>query len=316
MCIGNSCRTRVQVTKVEGEEEAESPKTERLGRVYLHRLGLGEQGEVLLQEVARRECRAVLDMKWQPGGSLPRLGVCDAGGALNVYVAGEGGLQSEGEVTVSPGLALALDWGPGGQGAAVSDSRGAVHVLQRDTAGQLVVSRSYPGHQYEAWTVAFSRHDSNLLFSGGDDCCLHMYDLRLEQDSPVRKNSREHGMGVTSLLGSSHEDHLVWTGSYDERVRSWDTRNLKSPLCSVAVGGGVWRIKQQGDKLLVAAMHDGFKILEGEKVVAEYRGHESLAYGADWVPGVEGVTVGGREADTVATCSFYDHLLKVWSVQR
>ena len=300
---------------MEGQEDAESPQTSRLGRVYLHRLGLGELGGVVLQELAREECRAVLDMKWQPGGE-GRLGVCDAGGALTVYRAGEGGLQSEGEVSVSPGLALALEWGPGGLRAAVSDSRGAVHALQRDTAGQLVVTRSYPGHQYEAWTVAFSRHNDNLLFSGGDDCCFHMYDLRLEADSPVSKNSREHGMGVTSLLGSGQVEQHIWTGSYDERVRSWDTRNLKSPLYSVAVGGGVWRMKQRGGRLLVAAMHDGFKILEGEEVVAEYRGHDSLAYGADWVPGMEGVKVGGREADTVATCSFYDHLLKVWSVQR
>ncbi len=129
-------------------------------------------------------------------------------------------------------------------------------------------------------------------------------------------------------------------GSYDEHLRFWDERNLKKELESVCVGGGIWRIKQQpegagsgsdgGGALLVAAMHGGFLVLERDSgaisrfntseadgavdptgtafhttVAARYTEHESLAYGADWL--------GGEGGGLVATCSFYDHMMRIWT---
>jgi diphthamide biosynthesis protein 7 len=63
-------------------------------------------------------------------------------------------------------------------------------------------------------------------------------------------------------------------------------------------------------------MHDGFKVvsfmldhdnIHGE-VVKRFDAHESLAYGADWSfsPQEDGETL-------IATCSFYDHKLHLWS---
>jgi diphthamide biosynthesis protein 7 len=95
---------------------------------------------------------------------------------------------------------------------------------------------------------------------------------------------------------------------------------------SLNVGGGIWRIKQQppqpggssssnDDALLIAAMHGGFLVLTKDAggcrspvllhtiVAARYTEHESLAYGADWLG-----------AGLVASCSFYDHVLKIWTV--
>ena len=40
---------------------------------------------------------------------------------------------------------------------------------------------------------------------------------------------------------------------------------IRSPICSLGVGGGVWRLKSHHlhpDLLLVAAMHSGFHILQ------------------------------------------------------
>jgi diphthine methyl ester acylhydrolase len=101
------------------------------------------------------------------------------------------------------------------------------------------------------------------------------------------------------------------SGSYDENLRLWDERNLKFEVESFCVGGGIWRIKQQleRDTLLVAAMHGGFLVLDKEDkdqihkmVAARYEEHQSIAYGADWL-----------QSGLVATCSFYDHMMRIWS---
>ena len=91
------------------------------------------------------------------------------------------------------------------------------------------------------------------------------------------------------------EPHLLCTGSYDERVRLWDTRNLIRPTMTaeastpttwctsawrlpqssdhataqnlrsrcpqVGAGGGVWRLRwhpHDPQLLLAACMHNGF----------------------------------------------------------
>merc|ERR1719383_1013537 len=115
------------------------------------------------------------------------------------------------------------------------------------------------------------------------------------------KNSKIHTMGVTAMISDRTTDHRIITGSYDESLRWWDERNLRSPLESVDVGGGVWRIKQRKENLLIGAMHGGFLVLKGTDIVSRYTDHESLAYGADWI-----------SDSTAATCSFYDHVLKIW----
>jgi diphthamide biosynthesis protein 7 len=114
--------------------------------------------------------------------------------------------------------------------------------------------------------------------------------------------------------------------SYNSTVQLFDTRKPLVPLTQIDVGGGAWRVKwhpsasRQKD-LLVACMHDGFKIVRygmeefitdgstGDwEIVKHFTGHESLAYGTDWCfsDGQDGQTV-------IASCSFYDHALHLWS---
>ena len=312
------------------EEEEESPETKRLGRVYLHRVKRDGDGKLTVEKVCSRESKAVLDMKWAPGRQQ-RLAVADAGGQLTLFrIEGDNEesrnfeMVLEGTCKTTPGLALSLDWAASGELVVVSDSKGEVVVLRLGEAG-MEEERRLAGHSYEAWTAAFSRTDQNTIFSGGDDCVFNMWDLRADEIKPIKRNSREHNMGVTTVLGDSAREERVMTGSYDEKVRCWDFRNFKCPVWEVGVGGGVWRIKQRGSRLLVGAMHDGFKVLEEEqggggcKIVEEYKEHESLAYGADWV---EDFCESDLESEsdsgawqTAATCSFYDHIMKIWSIR-
>ncbi len=44
--------------------------------------------------------------------------------------------------------------------------------------------RSWQAHDYEAWIVCFGL-DSSDIFSGGDDCKLHHWDVRSAGDKPV-----------------------------------------------------------------------------------------------------------------------------------
>lgn len=94
---------------------------------------------------------------------------------------------------------------------------------------------------------------------------------------------------------------------------------------NVDVGGGAWRVKwhpseERKQDLLVACMHDGFKVVRftgditglgfsGETTVTKsFTEHESLAYGADW----SHAESQGKES-MVGTCSFYDHKMCLWT---
>ena len=102
-------------------------------------------------------------------------------------------------------------------------------------------------------------------------------------------NSRAHDAGVCCVHSSPHEENVLFTGSYDEMVRVWDTRRLKSPMSTVSAGGGVWRIKSHPSPhlstvLLCAAMHGGFAVVhrgqdgtfDGDRTVQYRGGHDSL----------------------------------------
>jgi len=116
--------------------------------------------------------------------------------------------------------------------------------------------------------------------------------------------------------------------SYDGHVRLFDRRKPLVPLTSVDCEGGIWRTKwhpSRPDRLLVAAMHPpgGCKVVQFDGLSSEgafadggangewavrFDEHESMAYGADWSLGRD-----EGEGDVVASCSFYDHTLKVWA---
>ncbi|XP_031732676.1 diphthine methyltransferase [Anarrhichthys ocellatus] len=292
-----------QLQKGAGEEDAPPSRT---GRLYLFEFRREGSMSPPLTELQRIDTAAILDLKWchvpLSGGAV--LGMAAATGELQLYTLSdsqEGGHRLEPLCCVEVGaerLALSLDWSTGRMDSSdvrvvCSDSAGCVSVLSL-AEGALTALSQWKAHDFEAWISAFSYWDTQLVYSGGDDCKLKGWDLRVGPSCPTF-TSKRHSMGVCSIHSNPHREHILATGSYDEQVLLWDGRNMRHPLSESPVGGGVWRLKWHPTDqhlLLAACMHNDFHILHCQQaleggggacpVLASYILHNSLAYGADW----------------------------------
>lgn len=92
---------------------------------------------------------------------------------------------------------------------------------------------------------------------------------------------------------------------------------MKQEVCSLNLGGGVWRLRwhpTDKTRLLAPCMYNGAYVIEHQqesnalKVVYSHMAHESIAYGADWSFAVD------TASPLIATCSFYDHSLHLWNL--
>ncbi|KAF9437736.1 Diphthine methyltransferase [Entomortierella beljakovae] len=310
------------------DEEVKTDKPMlRLGRLLVYNVQDVDDTHKL-QNTARIETAAILDMKWshQLIGGNPTLGVADASGDLSLYRLSESQdleLVTKYQTNTEKKLALSLDWSNRVQAdetprIAVSLSNGDISILDMDTASATLNEHlSWHAHDMEAWIVGWNYHDTNLLYTGADDCRLKGWDLRMDCSFPTFV-SKAHQMGVCSIQSNPHEEHILVTGSYDENVLIWDTRSMRQPLSTTETGGGVWRLKwhpTRKDILLTGSMHNGFHVLNYESswdsasIVSSFMEHESLAYGVDWS---YASTESEDKLPLVVSCSFYDHLIHLW----
>ena len=313
---------------VKNEECEDSSSNQRVGSVRLYKVGRGDTMDYTVTNLQNVTLNAVLDMKWK-SGSDPVLTVAESSGCAKYYRLQDERLVSEACLEIDPdALCLSADWCKAGEHPSrvcYSMSSGELVTVDYSAASPTVVDK-WKGHSLEAWIIATSHDNDNIMYSGADDCLMKMWDTRTGFGKPTSV-SKHHMMGVCSIQSYKHSSHIFCAGSYDETVVVWDDRNLRSPLSEVHVGGGVWRLKWHPTcpgYLLAACMHDGFKILKYDEgfegdVVCRYTGHESLAYGTDWLLCGENVDGDGsweslRNNWVVPSCSFYDKLLTIWSV--
>ncbi|KAK4054768.1 hypothetical protein OIV83_000692 [Microbotryomycetes sp. JL201] len=335
---------RAQREEDGGTEADDSPVVERKGRLYLAKLNT-------FDELDRDERQGRIDLSSKMSKGSQILAVADSKGkvTLNKMVNGQLSTTDVIRCANEDTLCLSLDWSNRGslnsdsESIAVSLSDGSLCTLDPSPTNYKV-TRRWHAHDFEPWIAAYDCWSPNIVWSGGDDLKLKKWDLRMigcnvqgrddddvdREVTPVAVNKRFDG-GVTSIQSHPTREHVLAVGSYDAQVRIFDSRKLTSPVSSFDAGGGIWRLKWhnvQSERLLVAAMHDGFKVIDvpwlsnsttsvslesgtGQDIelVTRFDGHESLAYGADWSHGLKDRQ--GR--DVITSCSFYDHLMHVWS---
>ncbi|XP_050419902.1 diphthine methyltransferase [Adelges cooleyi] len=202
---------------------------------------------------------------------------------------------------------------------AFSDSNGFITLVNLSDG----ILRSFKAHDYESWIVAYDFWNHNILYTGGDDCKFKCYDQRTDFDKPVFVNS-EHEQGVTTCTANMVRENILTTGSYDETVRLWDTRNMKHSYSNTKVGGGIWRLKWEPLKqefLLSASMFNAAHIIDTSEKLANIstsfgEKETRLFYGADWCHmNVEkAAEFPKKNCRIIATCSFYDHTLDLFLV--
>ncbi|CAG9461288.1 unnamed protein product [Pedinophyceae sp. YPF-701] len=185
----------------------------------------------------------------------------------------------------------------------------------------------------EAWCTAFDACSDHVLYTGADDCKLKAWDLRAGTGMAAWVSVGSHGAGVCTVQPSVHREHVIFTGSYDQHLRVWDVRAPGQPVLAAALdtGGGVWRLKEHpesGDVALTASMHGGFCCVRGlsgtaPAVACVYEqgatcpdampDQPALAYGCDWYRGGVGGVGTDEDGWLVATASFYDQEMRIWS---
>ncbi|KXJ68556.1 hypothetical protein RP20_CCG002757 [Aedes albopictus] len=285
-------------------------QTVRKGRILLFNY---DSAENVLKNTQCIETAAILDQKWHPSDAI--LSTVDASGEVAMFKLSSDEQLIQSDTLKIPNdsegeqLALSIDWSLGGNKAAVSDSKGGISLITNALDGMQCTSR-WNAHSFEAWICAFDKTDQNILYTGGDDILLCVYDIRCADAAMLRLKNKTHGAGVTSLLSLHNREHLLVTGSYDDCIRLFDTRSMRSCISEINLGGGVWRLKpnpSQPEQILCACMYHNFSVVslnsdQSFTLDAEYNEHDSICYGCDWKYGLtEGL------AKYFASCSFYDH---------
>ncbi|KAM5536189.1 hypothetical protein V8D89_010088 [Ganoderma adspersum] len=329
-----SVASTLEGNDVEGasEDTSTSKPQIRRGKCLLFRVQDDDQF-TLIYDV---ELPAILDMKWchRAASVSPLVAIADSEGHITLHE-----LQNEESrldqvqsisCVSSDRLCLSLDWSSRRNPTAglgdliVSLSNGSLALLRPGDDG-LVQADSWHAHDYEPWIAAWDCWDTNVVYSGGDDLKMKGWDVRQGGTQPIFTNKR-FDAGVTTIQSHPYMEHMLAVGSYDSTVRLFDTRKPSTPLTQVDVGGGAWRVKWHPSEarkadLLVACMHDGFKVVRfdlggdvGERapcsgeVLKRFDKHGSLAYGVDWSSAEDSK----KDGTLVASCSFYDHTLHLW----
>ncbi|KAF8587279.1 WD40 repeat-like protein [Ramaria rubella] len=319
---------QIQPNNSDLDPEPSRARARRWGKCLVFKADGNNDQCTQLQEIIMP---AVLDMKWSKAPSASDiLAVADAEGHIALHRWQGNRLEHlqtlgcHGDDDLTDLICLSLDWAKNrseqsSNKLSASLSNGSIVIASQSDAG-MSITDTWFGHEFEPWVSAWDRWDQNFLYTGGDDCTLKGWDTRARPIQPAFINKR-FDAGVTTIQSNPHSAHMLAVGSYDSTVRLFDMRQTSQIITQAHVGGGAWRVKWHPDvsrkqHLLVACMHDGFKVVDfGPQashepawcILTQFDEHESLAYGADWSHAFP-----SEKGTLVASCSFYDHSLHLW----
>ncbi|XP_065670826.1 diphthine methyltransferase homolog isoform X1 [Hydra vulgaris] len=301
-------------------------ESKRIGTIKLYELDK-QQDKIDVITCNEVSTNAVLDMKWFYRENV--LSVADSSGNALFYLLKNKKLTLQSSLQIdSDSLCLSTDWckTSNPDTSVFSLSNGELALVKYFGSSNPVLLNKWKAHSLEAWIVAFDNFNSNLFYSGADDCMLKLWDSRAGFHKALITN-KEFTMGVCSLQSHKFKENIFAVGSYDEHCTVWDNRYIKTPIVKTNLGGGVWRIKwhpNYDNILLTACMHNGFKIvqytdeLNSSTVIHSYNRHSSLAYGIDWLLDYCDCSklVLKDLSAVIASCSFYDKLLTIWEMNQ
>ncbi|CDU15910.1 diphthine methyltransferase, putative [Plasmodium yoelii] len=174
----------------------------------------------------------------------------------------------------------------------------------------------WKAHEYHVWSCAFAG-DENIITTGSDDCSFKIWDMRSKNCS--QKNNRSHSQGVTVVKFESLSKTL-YTGSYDNKIRIFDLRNIQDPLQTIDLKSSIWRIKfayKNGslNKLLVAMCDGGAQIIK--KIKNEYIFKEGINNNNELTYGIDGIQIldnheKKKKKKIYMSCSFYNKEAQLW----
>ncbi|XP_065177825.1 diphthine methyltransferase-like [Sycon ciliatum] len=333
-------------------KEGEGEPSRRHGSLLLYHVSEESAcASVACSEIHRIEdIDGILDMKWFPHliGQRPALVVARADGLCCIYsFALEQQDSAESKLIAScavadQGLSLSVDISPSSTSehavVLTTTSHGDVVCLhakkQEDDADTVSYALEevarWNAHGFEAWYAIFDVQDPAKVYSGGDDGKFKAVKMLEDVAQPVQ--TVRYDVGLCAMQFRPEHPSQLALGGYEQIVWLFDSSNLRTPLSQIDVGGGVWRIKwKQSDPSLLATatMYNGFHLLRLSddlefSVLLHFNNHTegSLGYGVSWklpeaeVAG-ENVCKGSQSSAgpvcLLATCSFYDHCLQIWS---
>lgn len=187
-----------------------------------------------------------------------------------------------------------------------TDNKGHAYLVDLNTSlivsSWLAHSLPYvPGEGCEVWSCAVTS-DGQTVVTGGEDGSMKLWDARSRTQI---SQSKVFGAGVVFVdfprKSGEQEIDQILTGSYDEHLRIFDRRNLRTVLKEKKLSGGVWNIEQNANNFCVSCMYGGYSILDSESLEVIHENREvgkNLLYGATRI-----------SENSVVFCTFNDYLV-------
>ncbi|OUC44813.1 putative WD domain, G-beta repeat protein [Trichinella nativa] len=180
-----------------------------------------------------------------------------------------------------------------------SDAGGYVHIASLDEA-DFQLEKSWLAHKHsgyfksacEVWSLAKDPNSYHILYTGGEDGLLKLWDCRIQLLEAELMNSF-HRAGVVCIRPNQQRSHILATSGYDDLLALWDIRNMQQCIDFIDLNSAAWTIRWDNEndqmRLLCACLSEGVAEIsvENESTLKltrkDQRFGANLVYGCDWL---------------------------------